>query len=123
MASTIVIQSHRENAPGIVARATASVRAWADANGFDYALKQDELFDLILPACLDAAGPRKQMAADIARLAWTQQLLDDGRDRPAKGEAHEVAVRAHRRVARGRGRRHQPLRTEGGIRRGGAVSG
>lgn len=81
MAPTIVIQSHRENAPGIVVRATASVRAWANANGFDYALKHDELFDLIPPACLDAAGLRKQMAADIARLAWTQQLLDDGRDR------------------------------------------
>ena len=81
MTSTVVIQSHAPDAPGIAVRATESVRAWADANGFDYAFKDDGLFELISPACLEAAGARKQMAADIARLAWMQQLLDDGRDR------------------------------------------
>ncbi|MBO6521396.1 MAG: hypothetical protein JJ900_10785 [Rhodospirillales bacterium] len=81
MVSTLVIQSDAPAVPGIVQRATESVRGWAAANGFDYALKHDDLFDLIPRACLDAAGPRKQMAADIARLAWIQDELDRGRGR------------------------------------------
>lgn len=78
MGSTIVIQSHAPIAPEIVVRATQSVRAWAAGNGYDYAFKHDELFDLISADCLRAAGTRMQMAADIARLAWIQALLDDG---------------------------------------------
>lgn len=75
---TIVIQSNAADAPAIVRRATQSVRAWATANGFDYAFKGDELFDLIAARTRACAGTRLQMAADIARLAWTQALLDDG---------------------------------------------
>lgn len=81
MTSSIVIQSHAPNAPGIVARAVESVRAWARAQGFEYAFKHDELFDLIPTAVTDAAGFRKQMAADIARLVWIGALLDDGWER------------------------------------------
>ncbi len=81
MASTLVIQSHAPDAPGIVSRATESVHAWAAARDFDYALKHDELFDLIPAACMEAAGARRQMAADIARLAWIEAELDRGCDR------------------------------------------
>ena len=78
MKPTVVIQSHAADAPEIVRRASESVRAWAASNGFDYAFKGDELFELISAACREAAGTRMQMAADIARLAWIQALLDDG---------------------------------------------
>lgn len=78
MGSTVVIQSHAPTAPEIVVRATECVRAWAAGNGYDYAFKHDELFDLISADCLHAAGTRMQMAADVARLAWIQALLDDG---------------------------------------------
>lgn len=74
-------QSHAPNVPDIVRRATETVRAWADANGFDYQFKHDDLFELISSSVIDAAGPRKQMAADIARLAWMQHLLDEGADK------------------------------------------
>ncbi len=81
MTSTIIIQSNATAAPGIVTRATETVRAWADQNGFDYRFKNDDLFDLVPAQVIDAAGPRKQMAADIARLAWMQRLLDAGADK------------------------------------------
>lgn len=81
MTSTIIIQSHAPNVPDIVARGTETVRALARAHGFEYAFKHDDLFDLIPEAVIDAAGPRKQMAADIARLVWIKSLLDDGWDR------------------------------------------
>lgn len=81
MTSTIIIQSHAPNAPGIVTRATETVRDWARSKGFEYAFKHDDLFDLIPSTVTDAAGSRKQMAADIARLVWIGTLLDEGWER------------------------------------------
>jgi len=75
---TIVIQSHAAAVPDTVVRATESVRAWAEAHGFDYAFRGDDIFDLIALACVEAAGVRTQMAADIARLAWIARQLDGG---------------------------------------------
>lgn len=91
--STIVIQSHAPSVPDVVGRATQSVRAWAAACGFDYAFRHDELFDLISAACMHAAGSRKQMAADIARLAWIRQLLDDGWQRVVWLDADALVFR------------------------------
>lgn len=75
---TIVVQSHAPLVSDVVGMATQSVQAWAEANGFDYALRHDDIFDLIPFACVRAAGTRMQMAVDIARLAWLQRQLDDG---------------------------------------------
>lgn len=82
MSGTVVIQSC---APGtrapVLDQALSSVQAWAENAGYAYRLSHDEIFDLIPDACLKAAGSRTQMAVDVARLAWIQQLLDDGYDR------------------------------------------
>ena len=77
MADTIVIQSRPPGTPSpAVGRACQSVQDWARGSGFAYQRMGDEIFEMIPPWVLEVAGPRKQMAVDIARLKWTQSLLD-----------------------------------------------
>lgn len=74
---TIVIQSRPPGPPpDAVQRACQSVEDWAQSSGFAYQRMGDDIFEMIPPWVLDVAGARKQMAVDIARLRWTQDLLD-----------------------------------------------
>lgn len=77
MADTIVIQSRPPGTPpDAVQRACLSVEDWARSSGFAYQRMGDEIFEMIPDWVLDVAGTRKQMAVDIGRLKWTQNLLD-----------------------------------------------
>jgi hypothetical protein len=79
--TTLVLQSHRDRPPPAVASACQRVRTWAKQNGHSYRFLDDALFDLVPPDVVAAAGTRRQMAADIARLAWIAKELDDGAER------------------------------------------
>lgn len=75
---TVVLQSCRaEGVPGWMATCIASVRAWADARGFAYRLIGDELFDPLPPAFRARTAGRLPMAADLGRLLWIRNLLED----------------------------------------------
>lgn len=77
MTDTIVIQSRPPGTPpDAVHRACQSVEGWAGSYGFAYQRMGDEIFEMIPDWVLGIAGTRKQMAVDIGRLKWTQNLLD-----------------------------------------------
>ena len=78
MTETIVLQSHADRVPAVIGRATASVRAWAEARGYAYRFMDDALFQHAPDWCLAKVGARRQMAADIARLGWISAELDAG---------------------------------------------
>lgn len=78
MPDTIIIQSHKQDAGSFVEQSVARVRDWAAGMGYEYACIGDELFDLLPDELIEAAHGRLQMAADIARLIWIQNLLDEG---------------------------------------------
>lgn len=76
-----MIQSHGEPLPQAwLEPCLESVRAWADARGFDYRFFGDELFDSIAPALRDRTRAQVVIATDIARLHRLRQALDDGYD-------------------------------------------
>lgn len=76
--ATIVIQSHKPDPGNTVLEATQSVANWTEACDYTYRWIDDGLFALVPDWCIDAAHGRMQMVADIARLVWTQNLLDEG---------------------------------------------
>ena len=78
MTDTIVIQSHKPTPGTFVEKAVQSVMTWAKQSGHAYEHLDDALFDFVPEWCIEAAHGRMQMVADIARLIWIQNLLDDG---------------------------------------------
>ena len=63
-----------------LAHCLASVRAWAQQNGFSYQFQGDSLFDLLAPyPFLDRYS--RVIQSDIARLLWMEQSLADGYER------------------------------------------
>lgn len=78
MTDTIIIQSHKPDPGQFEKRCVERTRAWAESAGHEYLCIEDELFDLLPDGVIEAAHGRMQMAADIARLIWIQNLLDDG---------------------------------------------
>ncbi|MEL7449615.1 MAG: hypothetical protein AAFN78_10420 [Pseudomonadota bacterium] len=79
MSATLVLQSHRQPLPfPWLAPCLASVRHWAQAQGYEYRFISDELFDNLPP---DIAG-KPQLAlvvrTDLARLLALRAALDEG---------------------------------------------
>lgn len=58
----------------------ASVRIWADAQGYDYRLLGNELFEQVPDWYMAKAAGRMPVAADLGRLQWTLRLLQKGFD-------------------------------------------
>lgn len=58
----------------------ASVQNWADARGYTYRLLGDELFEQVPDWYLAKVRGRMPIAADLGRLQWAEQLLQDGFD-------------------------------------------
>ncbi|MDJ0894723.1 MAG: hypothetical protein QNJ92_06240 [Alphaproteobacteria bacterium] len=76
--TTLVYQSLSESGtPVWMERCTASVRAWADAQGYAYHRFGDDAFELAPPWCLDKAGGRRPMVMDLVRLLLARDLLGE----------------------------------------------
>jgi len=79
---TLVIQSYRSHdVPEWIARCLKSVRAWADANSYDYRLSGDESFSLCGADYLAAAGQNVRSITNLLRLLLVRQAHESGYDR------------------------------------------
>ena len=79
--STLVIQSHRNPVPYEFLHAClASVRSWAQVQGFAYELIGDALLQRVPASILQKTRNQPVIATDIGRLLWMQQCLEDGHD-------------------------------------------
>lgn len=79
MASTLIIQSHREPLPFAWLQACVdSVRDWAGARGYDYRWLGDELFAGVDAELRAKTGPQPVIASDLGRLKSLQRGLADG---------------------------------------------
>ena len=72
----LVFQSHSVKTPSWILRCTASVRAWADRNGYAYRLLGNELFEGI-PAAISLKAQSMLPLADMGRLLWAERLLKE----------------------------------------------
>ncbi len=74
--TTLVVQSHADSPPSWISRCTATVKAWADLNRFDYRQMGDEFLAL---APLDIRAHCQEqpvVVTDVARLVWLRQCLE-----------------------------------------------
>ncbi len=78
---TVVCQSYHRDPPPWVARCLQSVEAWAARHGHAYAFEGDALFDRLPGRLVDKTAGRAAIQADVARLLWARDLLDQGADR------------------------------------------
>lgn len=79
---TVVYQSFRtENVPEWISACMASVRAWAEKQGFDYRFWDDRFFDLVPDELRPRASAYKCVLSDYARLVAARELLNEGWDR------------------------------------------
>lgn len=72
----LVYQSHPEKVAVWMRRCTASVRSWAERNGYGYRLLGDELFDGI-PLKISLKALSMLPMADLGRLLWAERLLSE----------------------------------------------
>jgi hypothetical protein len=75
---TVVIQSFRREAPGWVRQCLQSVKTWAKQAGYEYHFTDDALFDRLPAWMMDKTRGRIQVATDVARLLWIDELLRQG---------------------------------------------
>lgn len=77
MTRSLVIQSYSaDNNPPWIEACLASVRAWAETVGYEYAFMGDD-FLLKAPTWYrDKVGARLPIVADLARLIWIEELLE-----------------------------------------------
>ena len=79
---TIVYQSFRtENVPAWIDACMATVRIWAQQQGFDYRFFDDRFFDLVPSSLRPRASEHKCLLTDFARLVAARELLAEGYDR------------------------------------------
>ncbi len=78
---TLIIQSYRaRDVPSWIARCLASVRAWADAKGYDYRLTDDSVFALCGDEYLAQVGDNKRSITNLCRLELVRQAHQQGYD-------------------------------------------
>jgi len=78
-ATTVVVQSHTSPLPAAwYERCTASVRAWSEAQAFDYRWLTDELFERLPSSLRRKLHGQSVVASDLARLVVLQEMLDAG---------------------------------------------
>jgi hypothetical protein len=79
---TAVYQSYRtRDVPAWVNRCMQSVRAWVDAQPFDYHFIDDRLFDYVPEWYRHGAGTNVQVITNLARILVARELLAAGYDR------------------------------------------
>ena len=79
---TLVIQSFRSAAvPRWIEHCLTSVREWARAQGFDYRLFDDRVFELCGPEYLARAGNNMRAIMNLARLELIKDAHQNGYDR------------------------------------------
>ena len=75
----IVYQSYRdEDVPPWIETCLASVRAWSEANAWDYRMFHDEALDLVPDWFRRKAEGRLPVVSDLARLLLARDLLATG---------------------------------------------
>ncbi|MEM1403847.1 MAG: hypothetical protein AAGG55_10995 [Pseudomonadota bacterium] len=78
-AETVVVQSQRsDRLQGWQGRCCASVKRWAEGNGFGYELLGDELFDLVPDALREKFAGQPVVLSDLARLFLLRRALSGG---------------------------------------------
>lgn len=75
---TIVIQSHAPDPPAWLRACLDSVAAWADDAGFAHEVAGDAFLARVPGDLRRKTRGRTAIAADLARLLWARELLDDG---------------------------------------------
>ena len=79
---TIVYQSYRtEGVAPWITTCMGTVKAWAQANGYEYTFIDDSLFDRVPAWYRDKVGGQKCPMADFARLVCARELMAKGYDR------------------------------------------
>ncbi|MBZ5524488.1 MAG: hypothetical protein LAP21_19795 [Acidobacteriia bacterium] len=92
--STVVVQSFREyDVPPWVERCLATVKAWAGQRGFSYRMKGDEFLQLAPDWYRRKARNFITVAADLARLLFARECLNEGFDRVIWVDADMVVFR------------------------------
>lgn len=90
---TLVLQSHRLPLPGRwLEPCLDSVRAWAQASGFDYRFEDDALFDGLDAPLRERTAGQPVIAADLARLAVLEGALHEGYRRAVWLDADTLVV-------------------------------
>jgi len=100
---TVVIQSAApDHSSTWIGTCVNSVRAWADARGWNHVLSGDEFFDWVPHHLRDKFNAQKPLLSDIARLTWALSLFaeDSALDRVVWLDA-DVLVFAPDRLALG----------------------
>lgn len=79
MERVLVLQSFHESAvTGWMGRCVASVQAWCAHQGYGYHQCHDSLFALLPDWYREKVGARTPIAADLARLLWIRDELQQG---------------------------------------------
>ena len=79
---TVVYQSYRtRDVPVWIVRCMQSVRAWTDAQRFDYQFIDDRLFDYVPEWYRLGAGTNVQVVTNLARIVVARELLAAGYER------------------------------------------
>jgi hypothetical protein len=79
---TLIIQSYRtRDVPAWIARCLSSVRAWAQAKGYDYQLTDDSVFALCGDDYLARVGDNKRSITNLCRLELIKLALAEGYER------------------------------------------
>ena len=88
---TIVYQSFRtDNVPAWIDACMATVRGWAERQGFAYRFWDDRFFDLVPPELRVRASVHKCLLTDYARIVAARDLLAEGYDRAIWVDADAV---------------------------------
>jgi hypothetical protein len=79
---TLIIQSYRtQSVPAWISRCLASVRAWAQAKGYDHWLTDDRAFALCGDDYLAKVGDNPRSITNLCRLELIKRALASGYDR------------------------------------------
>jgi hypothetical protein len=79
---TIILQSQRPEAvQGWQGRCCASVAAWAERQGFAYRFEGDELLARVPSSLRSRFVDQAVVLADLARLLWLREVLEEGFNR------------------------------------------
>jgi hypothetical protein len=88
---TVIYQSFRtENVPAWISACLATVRTWADRQGFVYRFWDDRFFDFVPAGLRPRAAIHKCLLTDYARLVAARELLAEGYERAIWVDADAV---------------------------------
>jgi hypothetical protein len=90
---TAVLQSFRKvDVPAWMASCMRSVREWAEAQGWQYCLLDDQFFDLAPAWARRRCGRNLYAITDVARLIWMREVLSRRHDRVVWADADVLVL-------------------------------